>query len=148
MFHTLLKNCAFEYIGIEAVAGTSTLTSDYAVDTQGYDGVVIIALTGAATSGTVPLLTVLGVATNVVTGGTAITGATATYTSLSATDADNKMLIVDVYRPTARYVYCTLARATQNVVCNGIIAIKYNGREAPVTQSASHVIASTSVVGS
>lgn len=144
----LLKNVAFEYIAVEQVSGTSTLTSDLAVDMQGYDGVAIIALTGGSTSGTVPLLTVLGVATNVVSGGAAITGATATYTSLSATDADNKMLIVDVYRPQTRYVYCTLARATQACVLNGIIAIKYKGRKSPVSQSASHVIASTAVVGS
>lgn len=142
---SLLKDCEFDFIGFDAVAGTSTLTSDLAADMQGWDGILLIALTGDATSGTVLTFTALGVATNAVSGGVAIPGASATYTSLSATDADRKMLILDIFRPQQRYVYTTLARATQNCVSNGVIAIKYRGSKSPFTQSASHVIASTYV---
>lgn len=141
----LLKDCEFNFIGIDAVAGTSTLTSDLAVDMAGFDGVLLIALTGDGTSGTVLTFTALGVATNVVTGGVAIPGAAVTATSVSATDADRKMLILDVYRPQQRYVYTTLARATANCVSNGVIAIKYRGSKCPISQAAAHVLASAFV---
>jgi hypothetical protein len=138
---SLVKDCEFVYIEPEATAGTSTLTSDV-VDLQGWDGCLFIALTGDATSGTVLTLAALGNTANSTSGAVAITGASASYTSTSATDADNKMLLVDVVRPLKRYAHVTLTRATQNCVCNGIIAIKYRGAKAPITQSASHVIAS------
>jgi hypothetical protein len=141
---SLLKQCAFDYIEPEAVAGTTTLTSDV-LDMAGWDGVVFIALTGDATSGTVLTLQAYTHTANAASG-SALTGAVATYTSASSSDADNKLLIVDVKRPINRYVYCTLARATQNCVNNGIIAIRYRGKSAPITQPSS-VIASTLLVG-
>jgi len=144
---TLLRNCAFDYIEIEAVAGTTLLTSDI-LDMSGYDGVVFIALTGDGTSGTVLTLTALNNTANSTSAAVAITGGTATATSVSTTDADNKLLIVDVYRPQLRYVYCTLTRATQNCVCNGIIAIRYVGKKSPITQATASVLASTSIAGS
>lgn len=144
---SLLKDCVWEFVQVEAVAGTSTLTTTVS-DMQGFDGICYVALTGDGTSGTVLTLAVLGSTANA-TGGvaTAITGATCTYTSLSATDADNKFLIVDVVRPLRRYVYATLTRATQNCVCDGIVAIKYRASKSPTTQTVTNVIASAIAVG-
>jgi hypothetical protein len=141
-FLSLLKDCAFEYVQIEAVAGTTTLTTTVS-DMNGWDGICYLALTGDATNGTVLTLAALGSTANA-TGGVAaaITGATCTYTAASTTDTDNKLLILDVVRPVKRYIYATLTRGTQNCVCNGILAIKYRGNKAPITQSTSHVVAS------
>jgi hypothetical protein len=135
--NSILKDCAIDVIAAAAAAGTTTVTSSV-LDMSGWDGVLFIAKSGDATSGTVLTLAALGNTANA-TGGTAaaITGATCTYTSLSATDADDKTLMVDVVRPVKRYIYVTLARATQNCECSGIIAIRYRGNKAPVTQGAS-----------
>lgn len=130
------------YVEFEAVAGTSTLTTDV-VDMSGYDAVRFIALTGDATSGTVLTLTSLSNTANSASGGTS--EAVATYTSTSSTDADNKLLITDVVRPAGRYVYATLARATQNCVVNGIICELYRARSLPITQD-SVVLAHTEAV--
>lgn len=71
--------------------------------------------------------------------------ATAAVTA-GATDSDSKVLMVDVYKPTLRYVFASLARADQNAVIGGVIAIQYGAKSKPTTQAAS-VIASAFGVG-
>lgn len=145
MFSNILKDCAIDLVEGDATAGTSTLTSDV-LDMSGWDGVCFIAVTGDVTDTSVLTLAVLDDTDTNVSGATAITGASATFTA-DATSADEKLLIVDVYRPQKRYVHCTLARATANAVVGGIIAIRYRGAKSPVTQG-STVVASTFAVGS
>ena len=142
---SLLKNCDISLVEGDATAGTSTLTSDV-LDMQGWDGVAFIAVTGDVTDTSVLTLTALDDTDDNVSGATAITGAAATFTA-NASTADEKLLIVDVYRPQKRYVHCTLARATANAVVGGIIAIRYRGKKLPITQG-STVVASAFAVGS
>jgi hypothetical protein len=71
--------------------------------------------------------------------------ATAAFTA-GASDADSKALMVDVYKPTLRYVFASLTRADQNAVVGGVIAIQYGAANKPTTQSAS-VIASAFGLG-
>lgn len=132
---SLLKAGSFSKIEARAAAGTSDLTSDV-LDMAGFDSICIFASTGDATSGTVLELRVYGNTTNSDSGGTEVTSSTATQTSVSGTDADNKLLIVDVVRwnPTYRYVYAIFDPDTQNCECDGIYAIRYNARDLPVTQ--------------
>lgn len=51
-----------------------------------------------------------------------------------ASDADNKLLILDVVRPVKRYVRAYLTRTTANAVVDGIFADVYGDYWQPVTQ--------------
>lgn len=145
MNFNLLKSCKITKMKGRAAAGTTDQTPAAALDMTGFDSVMIIASTGDGTSGTVLELKVYGVATSAVTGGTEITSSSCTYTSTSATDADDKLLIVDVHRPAYRYIYCTLVIDTQNCESDGLYAIQYNARDLPVSQPSS-VLASALVL--
>ena len=129
----LLKDCVITQHMNAVAAGTSTQTSAAALDMAGYEGCIFIASLGTVTDTSALALTVLGVATNVVSGGVAVTGAAASFTALTSS---NTMLVVDVIRPATRYLYVTLARATANAVINCIIAIRYRARNKPVTLDA------------
>lgn len=113
-------------------AGTSLVTSGSAVDTAGYDGVMLIADLGTVTDGSVLTLTPLVVSTNTTSGGSAVSNATTA--AFTAATSSNTQICCDVYKPLARYVYATLARTTQNATVNSITAILYRGRSLPVTQ--------------
>lgn len=145
----LLKAGKFSKLKARAAAGTTDQTSDAAIDMAGFDSVCVFASTGDATSGTVIELQVFGVATSAVTGGTELTDGTAVQTSTSATDADNKLLIVDIPRwdETLRYMYATFVIDTQNCESDGLYCIQYNAKDVPVTQGSSVSASGTVIAG-
>ena len=112
-----------------AAAAQTTLTTDV-VDTQGFDSVAFVAFLGDVADTSVLTLT----------GFTNDTDDTVTPTQLAspvtftagASDADNKLLLLDLHKPRQRYVYATLARGTANAAVNGILAILYNAHDKPV----------------
>ena len=104
-------------------------------DGDAFDSVAFIALLGDVSNTSVLTLTVKSNPTSSDVGGTS-EGATAAYTA-TATDADNKLLIVDVHRPTQRFVFASLTRTVADAVVDGIIAVQYNARDLPVSQPAS-----------
>ena len=129
-----LNNTKLTRVENAAAAGTSALTTDV-IDMLGYDGCTFVALLGDVTDTSVLTLTLQDgdaadgsdmVATDVV----------ATFTA-GASDADNKMLAVETFRPLKRYVRAVLTRTTANAVVDGIVAIQTAPTLAPVTQSAS-----------
>ena len=126
----LLNSVEFVKVENAAVAGTSTLTSD-AIDMAGWDGVVFLADLGDVTSGSVLGLTAEH-SDNDSTGFDDLEGPLA-FTA-GASDADNKMLILEVTRPEKRYVRAVLTRGSANAVVSSIIAMKYRSLHAPVTQ--------------
>lgn len=109
-------------------AGTSVITGS-AVDMQGFDGVVFVALFGTLTSGQV---TTLGAGDSATTSGfVAITGAV----TAALADADGtKMLVLDIFRPQKRYITAIVNRATQNAVIDGVLACQYAAKKQPTTQ--------------
>lgn len=139
---SLLKDAKISKVEPRAAAGTDDLTTDV-LDMSGFDSVAFIAATGDGTSGTVLELQVFGNTASSTSSPTPVelTSNSAQYTSSTATDADNKLLIVDVHRPNYRYVYAVLVIDTQNCECDGIYAIQYNAKSLPVTAD-SDVIAS------
>lgn len=52
-----------------------------------------------------------------------------------ATSGDNKMLLLDVIKPIERYVRPVVVIGTANATLAGVIAIRYNGKKSPVTES-------------
>ncbi len=141
----LSKGIKVTVVSPAAVAATGTITSSV-VDMQGFEGVVYIALTGDATSGTVLTLTAKENTANSTSSPTPTTGPSCTVTSVSSSDADSKVLMIDEYKPIPRYNFCTLVIGTQNCVVGGIIAIQYSAGKKPTSQDAS-VIASAYAVG-
>jgi hypothetical protein len=137
---SLVKGSQIIRIAAGAVAATTDVVATV-VDTANLEGVVFMALLGTVTSGGVPALVISQCETS--NGSFVnITGATKTTTSAGS----DKALIVEVMKPTMRYLTATLTRGTQNAVCDGIMAIGVGPRNSPVTQGAT-VVAPVSVFG-
>lgn len=120
-----------------AVAAGTTDTQSDAVDMADYEGVVFIVSMGAISATAVTSANVQQSSTAALAGSEAdLLGSKIT---IAATD-DDKCLLIDVYRPTKRYVNAIVLRATANSVINSIVAIQYGAAMAPPTNDASTVI--------
>lgn len=140
----LSKDIKITVVEAAAAAAQTELVSDV-LDMSGYEGVMFIALLGDVTSGSVLTLTAKGNSANSVSSPSPVSQGNATFTA-GASDADSKILMVDVYKPPLRYMFSSLTRTTQDAIVGGVIAIQYCARTKPTTQAAS-VIASTFAVG-
>jgi len=132
---------------VEAAGGAAqtALTSDV-LDMSGYEGVIWIALLGDVSDTSVLTLTAKGNSADSVSSPTPITQKATDAFTAGATSADSKVLMVDVYKPTLRYQFCSLTRTVADAVVGGIIAIQYGPGVKPTTQHAS-VIASAFGLG-
>lgn len=126
-----------------AVAGTTLLTTDV-VDTQGFDSIAFVVKLGDVTDTCELTLAGKTNSANSTSSPTPTTLAdTVTFTA-GASDADNKLLVLDLHKPRDRYVFATLARGTANAIVDGVFALIYNAHEKPLTIDAT-VIASAFV---
>lgn len=119
-----------------AAAGTSTLTTDV-VDMQGFDSVAFVVKLGDVTATSVLLLTAYTNTADSTSSPTPVTLADTVGFTAGASDADNKLLILDLHKPRARYVFATLARGTANAVVDSIFAVLYNAHNLPLTVDSS-----------
>lgn len=141
----LSKGIKVTVVEAAAAAAQTELVTDV-LDMSGYEGVIFMALTGDVTATSVLTLTVKGNSANSVTTPTPITQkATDAFTAGAAT-ADSKVIMVDVFRPTLRYMFASLTRTTADAIVGGIVAIQYGAHNKPTTNDAS-VIASAFGVG-
>lgn len=133
---SLLKDCLFTKAANAAAAGTTDVDTTV-FDMSGYDAILFIANVGDVTSGSVLELQVFGNTASSTSSPTPVelTADSATITA-GASDADNTIFIVDVLKPSYRYVFARLVIDTQNAVTNGIYAIQYHARSVPITQGA------------
>jgi hypothetical protein len=141
----LLKGCKITVVEAAAGAGQAELVTDV-LDMSGYEGVIFIALLGDVLSTSVLTLTVKGNSANSVSSPSPVTQKASVAFTADATNADSKAIVVDVYRPTLRYVFGSFTRTVANATVGGIIAIQYDARNKPTTQDAS-VIASAFSLG-
>lgn len=118
-------------------AGTSTLTSSV-VDMKGYDGCTFACLLGDVTDTSVLTLTVQSGAESDGSDMANVTESTTTFTA-DATNADSKVLVVEVNRPLRRYVRVELVRSTANAAVDGILAIQTDPQSEPTTHDSSVV---------
>lgn len=121
---------------MDAVAAGTTDQNSSEVDMKGFEGVMFIAAFGAIDATAV---------TSVKAQQGAVTGmgdaADLAGTSISvADDDDNKVVVLDIYRPQERFVRCVIDRGTANAVIDGVIAIQYGPREKPTTHDATTVV--------
>jgi hypothetical protein len=128
--NNLLNNAEFVVVGASASAGQTELTTDV-IDMAGFTGVVFVVHLGDVTNGSV-----LGLAAD------HSDDADADFEDLegplahtaNATNADNKVLVLDIVRPEKRFVRARLTRGTANAIVNGVLAIKYGPLHAPIEQ--------------
>lgn len=135
---SILKDAEIAVVEAPAAAGTSALTSD-AIDMANAEAVTCLWGIGTITSGAVTSLKAQQSSDD---------GSTDAYSDLegsSITIADtqsDKVAVLEIRKPTKRYIKFVLSRATQNAVSNGAIAIKTGLRVRPATQPASVMAAS------
>jgi hypothetical protein len=127
-------------------AGQAATKSDI-LDMAGYDGVLFIASMSDNTSGSVATLAVQQNSANSTTGMATITGASASNTSTAGDAQNDKLLMVDVYRPLQRYIQGLFTSGTQDIAKGPMIAIRYCGSKAPIADDAT-ILDSAVVVGS
>lgn len=131
MYPFLSEDCAIDRV-MDAQAAGSTDVNGSGLSLAGYDGILFIALLGTLTATQV---------TQMKAQQSSDDGSADAYADIadSETDAmddadDNKLLVLDIYRPEEEYVRPVLERATANAVIDGVIAIRYKSRDVPITQ--------------
>jgi len=131
---------------INRSAGTAsaTPTKGTIIDMQGWDGVLFVAAFDNVAATSAMALRAAGDDVNNTSGMTLYTGS-ASFTA-GASDADNKLLALDVYRPKDRYIEAQVFHVTADAPIDSVIAIQYRGTLKPVTQGAT-VVASASIAG-
>lgn len=129
----LLKNCLIKEVCAPVAAASDTDQNSDILDMQGYDGVCfIVPVTDSVATG-VAALTVEQNTDNSDTGMAALSGGAATGTCAVNDDLNNKLLIVDVYRPRERYVQGVITSLTANIAFGNMIAIQYKGSKCPIS---------------
>lgn len=141
----LLKNCKIMEVGAPVAAAANTDSNSDIIDMSGWEGVVFVApITDSVQTGVATLKVEQNTA-NSDTNMAALSGATAAATSAANDDLNDKLLILDVYKPRERYVQAVRTSATANIAFGNVIAILYSGKKAPITADTS-VLASALVV--
>jgi hypothetical protein len=115
---------------LNAAAAGQTVQNGAVIDMANYEGVVFIAAFGTLASGAVTgLKAQQGLQSNL------SDAADLAGTALAIADtADNKLLVLDVFRPAKRYVRAVVTRGTADAVIDGVVAIQYGTRVLPATQ--------------
>jgi hypothetical protein len=121
-----------------AGAASATPTKATILDMLGYECVAFIAVMGDVVNLSEVALKAAQGDTNDTAAMTLITGASAGATA-TATSFDDKAIILDIIKPTKRYVEAQIFHVTQNAPFDTILAVQYNARSKPVTQPASVV---------
>lgn len=129
--HIVTKRLKADGTNFVVAAGAADVTSE-AVDTQGYEGVRFMIGFGAIVGGAATSIKARQGAVANMSDGADLAG---TAQTVADTD-DNKVRIVDIFRPQERYVDLKTLRATQNSTIDFLIAELYGVRKAPVTQDA------------
>ena len=133
-----ISNVKISRIEDGAVAGVTTLTSDV-VDMSGFDGLVFLAALGDVLDTGVNVLQAQQSDVGDGSGMVNIAASVVSFTA-GASDADNKLMLLEIARPTKRFLRVTLARSVANTVLDGIFSFQSSPAEAPVTQHSSVLV--------
>ena len=103
----LSKDVKITVVEAAAAAAQTELVSDI-VDMSGYEGVMFVALLGDVTTASVVTLTVKGNSANSVSSPSPVTQKSSDAFTADGTSADSKVILVDLYKPTLRYIFVSL----------------------------------------
>jgi hypothetical protein len=120
-------------------AGTSDITDCAQIDMANWDCVLILVRFGAITAGAVTDVTIQGSNTSGSGFGTLVDDSGNNVVKTVLDTYDNKWVAMDIIRPRNRYLLTYINRATQNAAVDAVLAIQYNGRDLPVSQSSTNV---------
>lgn len=112
------------------VAGTDDITDAASIDMANYEGVKFYIAFGAITSGAVTGVKVQQSSDDGVVD--AFADVKGSGVAVGDTD-DNKVVVIDVYRPQERYLKPIVTRGTANAVLDGIVAVRYSPRLKPTS---------------
>ncbi len=118
-------------------AGVSTPQTSTAVDMAGFQGVRFIVLLGVGSASSVGQVKATDCDT---TGGSYNDIAGSAGTAFTPTTDDDKVWILDIYRPQRRFVKCVVIRGTGNTVIDGIVAEQYGERVQPKADDTATVL--------
>lgn len=114
--------------------GTATVNGSV-IDMQDFEGVEFIAQFGTITDGTPSLKAQAGAASD----GSDAADLAGTAVTEAATD-DNKCAVLDIYRPTQRYLRPVIVRGgATGAVVDSVLALLYGPRTKPTTNDAATV---------
>lgn len=128
---SLLKNAKITRVLAAQADGTGTQSGDI-LDMSGFEGVLFIAKFDDVDTTAVITLQAQQNTINSATGMATITE-TATFTA-GASDADDDLLVLDIHKPTKRYIRPQVVIATANATTACVIAIQYGPSKSPITQ--------------
>jgi hypothetical protein len=117
-------------------AGTSDVTSDV-VDVAGFDALRFVVGFGAITAGAATAIKLQQGAEPNLSDAADLAGSRV----IVADTGDNKMAIVDAFRPQKRYLRVVTSRATQNSAVDFALCELYRADTEPVTQDATVIAA-------
>lgn len=141
---TLYGEVSVREVGAPVAAANNTDSNSDRIDMAGYDGVMFIATVTDSVATGVATLKVEQNTTDSDTGMAALAGATAAATCVVNDDINDKVLIVDVYRPRERYVQAVRTSSAANIAFGPVVAILYGPNTKPVADH-STVLASAVV---
>ena len=122
---------------MNAVAAGTTVQTSTAVDMAGFDGVRFIVSLGASVATAVGAVKASDCDTS---GGSYNDIAGSLGTAFTPTTDDNKVWVLDIFRPTHRFVKCVVNRATANTTIDGVVAEQYNARDLPKADDVTTVL--------
>lgn len=139
----LLNNVKITRVKVDGAGSASaTPTKADIIDMNGFESVMFIAAMGNVLTTAALALKAAGATTNS-SGAMALLTGSAAFTA-GASDADDKLLVLDVVKPPYRYIEAQLFHVTADGPFDGIFAIQYNGSRVPVTQGSTVVASATS----
>ncbi len=139
--HGLLNGAELRWVGAAVAAASNTDQNSSRIDMTDYESALfLVPITDSAQTG-VATLKIEENDADSDTGMTAITGASATKTSLANDDLNNKLLAVELINPSKRYVQGVITSATANIAFGETI-VMLRPRRFPAEQGAT-VLAST-----
>lgn len=133
---SLLKNVKVTRMTVSKTSGATDSTAERVLDMSGFDGVMFIGLIGSAgTTGfgwrLIPTHSSATSTTDQVklTTGTGTAGTTAS----GAAAMEESCVVLDIYKPTKRYMSVVVDLASTNSEIDGVVAVQYALRKGPVS---------------
>lgn len=132
----LLDHVEIREVGAPVANASNTDSNTDRIDMTGWDGICFVTvITDCANTGVATLKVEQNTADSD-SGMAALSGADAAGTSGGDDDMNDKLLIVDVYKPRERFVQAVRTSATANIAFGSVIAILYRGSKLPFTPGA------------
>ena len=133
--HNLSNDVSALVVASASAAGTSLITSA-AIDMANYEGALIMVKFGTIVTAAVTSIKVQGSDDD---------GSSDAYADLLGTgqtvadDDDDKVFVIDIFKPQERYLKALVVKATQNSTVESIIVLRYGAKKLPATDDSATV---------